>query len=178
MTAKRSPNPELELAAKARGKLAQVGITAKLFPAQDNEGLLRAAAAVTTGYVVSKAIDIEACSAVTLLVKLTSTAAGDVVSIIPEVCSELDSENFFPIAEAGTASIGNLSSAPVGNFSADQFSIRTYNPAVIKTPAVATNAHTIGLHATVNVPFGRKFRVQVRGDVGTPVCEILAIPST
>ncbi len=130
-------------------------------------------AAITTAstYQVSKSVDISNASKVHILVKLTATAAGNIVSIVPEVCADLESDNFYPLSVFDAVVAADLIGNPTGQ-DGSNFGGRIVRPMEFKTPAIDTNADVFNCWITVDVPFGRAFRVQVAPDVGTPTVEI------
>lgn len=174
---RRKVNSEMALAAEGAGKTVYPIVAKKYF-----EEVLPAQAMSASNYVLSKSIDVDNASKVHILVHVTNTASGDIVSLLPEVCASDDpsqDEFFWPlaIAAAATPTKLNLTATPVADpdstqNSKNEWGSMTFLPYEIRTDSITTNNDKLSLIITVDVPFGRKFRVQAGSAAGTPTVSI------
>jgi hypothetical protein len=170
MSTQRREDSQLQLAGEAKGrdnwsvpvpgKRSLVGLR--------SSAVLEAAGA----YDVSDTVDVWKSRRVHLHVTIDFAAAGNIVSIIPEV--NIDGNpveaNFFPIAvTSGTVTSTVLGVTPSASYSGDYMGSLTFAPLEIRTDA-ATAANTLKMVVSVDVSQAKFFRVRAAeaGVPGTP----------
>lgn len=167
---------EFHYAAQGSGKLPRVSMLAKQYSSNTAGApeLIRTAAATTTSYVATASIDVSLCSQVCVLVKLTNTASGDIVSMIPEVCVEKNGDGFYALSDYGAASVVTLGADPSDNsqYNTHKWSSHTVRPMEIKSDSITTTADVVSFVMVFDVSFANSFRMSVRADAGTPTLEL------
>jgi hypothetical protein len=162
---------EVFYAGQGSGKAFRVPLLSKQF-ASNTSGdleLIRPVAALTNAYVATGVVDVSLCSQVMVLVKVANTAAGDIVSFVPEVCVNKDGDGFYPLSDFAAPSVVTLGANPDSTvLSTGKWSSHTVQPLEIKTASITTNADLLSFCMVFDVSFANQFRMLVRADAGTP----------
>lgn len=182
----RRSNSQMSLPAQNAGRF-QTNIISKVY-ADVNTILVPTGTVATSVYQDSNPISCPTISEVTLLIRVTAAATGDIVSLIPMVRCHDDSsvQAYYPLAVVATATNVTLGSAPSAGVVGATFAPTTQNwysrnvePAEFKTTAATNSSTIITLALPLTLPrCCNSFMVQFRSDAGNPLVEIYAAMGT
>jgi hypothetical protein len=129
--------------------------------------------AAAGAYALTVAVDVFKSRWLHLFIAVDAAAAGNKVSIIPEVSMDPEGSAasfFVPSVTDGTVTVGNLGVSPLAEYTVHNFGAVTYVPVEILTPAAVGGTDKLRMSVSLNVEkaYWIRFRVAEDGAVGTP----------